>query len=63
MKFSAQAPQKMPKVNFKIFVLSDSYVGFNFEKTFSVEINKQKEKEPYKIHPDDEKALNKVSLY
>ena len=31
----------MPKVNFKIYILSDSYVGFNFEKNFSIDIIKK----------------------
>ena len=34
----------MQKVSFKVFIMSDSYVGFNKEKNFSIEI-KKKEKE------------------
>lgn len=33
----------MKKVNFKVFVMSDSYVGFDNEKEFSIHIN-EKEK-------------------
>ena len=31
----------MKKVSFKVFVLSDSYVGFNNEKDFSIEIKEK----------------------
>ena len=51
------------RINLKIYIKSDSYLGCDLEQEFSYEIMKDKKKEEFVIHPDDEKALKEESLF
>jgi hypothetical protein len=51
------------ETEFKVIVKSDSYIGFDLEKTVKINFLPQRPIEEFKIHPDDEKALNEETLF
>lgn len=51
------------KMTLKVVVKSDSYIGFDLEKSIELNFLPRREQEQFKIHPDDEKALNEETLF
>ena len=63
VEFSNYAPFK-GKLDFKLILKSDSYIGTDFEKVVTLNIeSKIEEKEKFKINDEDEKALNEESMF
>ena len=44
-------------------VKSDSYIGFDLEKNIKINLLPEWKIDEFKIHPDDEKALNEETLF
>lgn len=50
-------------IEFKVDVKSDSYIGFDQSSSFEISFLPRRVVEEFKIHPDDEKALNEETTF